>query len=367
MLVIKRLSASISLLFQTLECLTLRAMNSDPNIIYTSNRSRADRTVSVNVRLRPGSKTLAKTVATALLSLACTAAIAAPFGYSVNSDEDSGDRLYRIDLATGISESRGLVQSASTTFTDVEGLAFDQNNQLWGIDDQTRSLFPLSTGNGTVDLNDVEPVTGFNALAGNDFGMTFNCSGELYISSVAEGALFLLSTDGTATRLGSLGANISALASYGSPARLFGLGNGLLDDVGTQDNRSLYEINTATGAATLVGSLGNAVADYYEAGLAFDEDGQLWAITDRNGGGQARPSEILRLDMNTGTAALVATTTVTGFESLAIAPPSGCALAPAPPNAGPLIPTVPTLGMDGKLASIIVMLLAGLMVLRARP
>lgn len=304
------------------------------------------------------------------LALSVNSAFGDPVGYSVNSDEVNGDRLYQIDLDTGVSVDRGLVQSAATTFTDVEGLAFDANGVLWGLDDQSLSLFPISTGNGTVDLTMVEPIQGLQSLSGNDFGMTFSCTGELYVSSVADQALYLMTTDGTATLIGNLNANISALAAYGNPTRLYGLGNGLLGDSGAADNRSLYEINTATGATSLIGVIGTEASAYYEAGLSFDDEGRLWAITDRNGQGQSFPSEILELDLeNNGQARFQAQTQQTGMESLAVAPPSGCVTAPpptGPPNDGN-VTGIPSLDAYGKVATILILLMTGFLGLRSRP
>ena len=110
----------------------------------------------------------------------------------------------------------------------MEGLALDPDGNLWAVDEGTLSLFPLSKGNGTVDSDAVRPIVGLDALTGNDFGMTFTCDGELFVTSVADGALYQLEPGGSANRIGNLGANISALAAYGKPTRLFGLSNLLL-------------------------------------------------------------------------------------------------------------------------------------------
>ena len=118
----------------------------------------------------------------------------------------------------------------------------------------------------------------------------------------------------------------------------------------------------------LLGPLGPAASAYFEAGLSFDADGQLWAITDRRSDAQELPSEILRLDLATGAATLVATTARSGFESLAAAPPSGCeGDTPAPPRDPQFVtpfPHIPTLDVFGRLATVLVLLLAGLAVLR---
>lgn len=78
---------------------------------------------------------------------------------------------------------------------------------------------------------------------------------------------------------------------------------------------SLYTINLGTGAATWVGNLGfNA---YEQSGLSFDDAGTLWALTSAG--------KIYTLDTFTGAASFVAQVTLAGipigdFEGLAIPP-----------------------------------------------
>lgn len=308
-----------------------------------------------------------RTILAVLCALFATQVWAQPAltGYSVNSDEPLGDRLHRIDLSTGAAVEIGVVQSLGTTRLDVEGLAFAPGGELWGIDDQSLTLFPIGLGNAQVDFTREAPVSGLSGFGGNDFGMTFACDGTLYISSVADQTLFRLALDGTATAIGSLGTRISALAAYGNPTRLYGLGNGLLG-TGQQDNRSLYEIDPLTGAATLVGPLGAAADDYFQAGLSFDDSGQLWALTDRYTDANPLGNEILLLDLATGAATLQATTSVAGFESLAVAPPAACD-GRTPPDPVPAQAVgIPTLSTAGRIAATLLLLLAGLTFLSRR-
>ncbi len=311
--------------------------------------------------------TLARIAIKGLLLLPVTTVMAAPMGYSVNSDEPMGDSLYRIDLATGSETKIGTtVQSAGTTRTDIEGLAFDRNNVLWGVDDESLKLFSIDTGTGLVNFQDEVTISGLGAVQGNDFGLTFTCRDELYVSTVSNQTLYRLGLDGAATAVGSLGVNISAIAAYGNPVRLYGLGNGKLGEGNGLDNRSLYEIDTGTGAATPIGELGAAAGDYFEGGLSFDVDGTLWAITDRRTFEDELGSEVLTLDLETGAATLRSTTSVTGFESLAVAPPSGCDAEP-PPAGEPRYPQfegIPTLGDGGRLLAILLISLAAFLALR---
>lgn len=318
-------------------------------------------------------KTLVRIVVIGCAMLCVSSAAGAPVGYSVNADAPDGDALYAVDLADGSTTRRGLVQAATGTFLDVEGLAFDADGTLWGVDEQSLSLFPISTGNGTVDLGEVQSITGLSATSGNDFGMTFACDGNLYLSSVADGTLYRLSLEGAATAIGTLSENLSALAAFGNPVRLVGLSNGLQSDDGPADSRSLYDIDPASGALTLIGPVGPTVADYAQAGLAFDEDGALWAVTDRRIQGQDLGSEVLSFDLSTGLATVAATTAETGFESLAVAPPSGCSVTEPepefPPTARPRsrIDGIPTLDVYGKLGGFLALLITGFLVLRQRP
>jgi hypothetical protein len=303
-----------------------------------------------------------------MVALPLASATAAPVGYSVNSDQPLGDTLHQIDLADGTATAIGVgVSSLGVTRTDVEGLAISPDLALWGVDEDRLKLFRISTTTGAVIPESEVDVSGLDASIFNDFGLTFTCDGALYATSVTSQSLYILDTDGTATRVGaagSLGVNISAIASVGeSPARLFGLGNGLLGDEGPADNRSLYEIDPLTGIATLIGDVGTGVADYTQAGLSFDASGQLWAITDRSIFGQ--PSQILSLNLGTGEATLESTTTIIGFESLAIAPPGGCVSGP-PAEPGPAPEQIPSLSAAGKLLAMLVLLLPGLAGLRLR-
>ena len=260
------------------------------------------------------------------LTAASATLSAAPVGYTINSDSpsDESDGLYRIDLETGKQIERiGTVQTtALQKFLDVEGLAFDTNGRLWGIDDEKLQLFPIDLDNGAqVKPDDAITITGLTAQ-NNDFGMTFACDDNLYITSIKESYLYKVNASGVATPIGPLGANISALASRGEPVELYGLSNGT-EGVGASGPPKLYRIDIDTGAATQISLNGLDVAAYTEGGMAFDESGQLWAITDR--ATQLQPSQVMKLNTTTGTASNVLNTDLDGLESLAITPPRGCA------------------------------------------
>ena len=273
-----------------------------------------------------------------LLTVLSASLSAAPMGFSVNSDSPSNelsDSLYQIDLATGNSEWVGIVQSTSLQRRiDVEGLAFSwspDGKTLYGIDDDSLKLFVISQENALVDPAQDYDISELTS-GSNDFGMTFACDEQLYVSSVTEQSLYRLDTEGHATLVGGpqkgkLGKNISALAAYGFPVQLYGMGNGTVGDNATS-TPTLFRIDTITGVATKIAELSGSFGDYAESGLAFDEAGILWAMTDRRP--LDLPSQIMQIDTTTGAVSNVQNVATTdpdsamGFESLAITGPSGC-------------------------------------------
>jgi len=308
-----------------------------------------------------------------LVSLFAINANGAPMAYSVNSDSGNDltdDSLYLIDLATGDDQRRGELFTGVAVRSDTEGLAFAPDGTLWGIDDESLTLFPINTVSGAISFKEDNLLTGISSRGSNDFGMTFSCDNSLYITSVVTGTLYQVDLDSrNATAKGTLGANISAIAAIGNPTRLYGLGNGQFED-GTTDSPDLYTIDVNTGVATLIGPLGSVAGEYNQGGLAFDSDGILWAITDRriiNGEIADLSSQILRIDVETGTATLVSNTSEVGFESLAIGPPTACSIAPPPRVADDeALPRIPTLNQTGRLLAIFFLMLAGMLILRRR-
>jgi hypothetical protein len=313
-----------------------------------------------------------------LLATAAPLLGAAPVGYSINSDSAGGtaDSLYRVDLGLGTETLIGPVLVGNDSRIDVEGLAFAPDGTLYGIDDSEMTLFPINPASGLADASLEVRLSGLPGGGGNDFGMTFTCDGSLYVTSVARDTLYRLSLNGVAEPVGtegSLGANIGALAAWGNPVQLFGLGNGL-DANQNEDVPALFRIDPGTGIATEIGALGAAVGDYAEGGLAFDDAGQLWAITDRRDRfGGPQPSEVMRIDTATGTADQLRILSETGFESLAVSTPGGCIIDDdgpggddSPVDVSVHYPGVPALG-PGGLAALFVLLLAGGLIALRRP
>jgi hypothetical protein len=283
--------------------------------------------------------------------------------YSVNSDSGNvltTDSLYSINLLTGADDRMGTLTWGLFTRIDTEGLAFDRNGILWGLDDDSRTLFQINKDTGAINYPDEILFPGFPAGGSNDFGMTFACDNSLYVTSVITHTLYHLDLEGHSESIGGVGAlgvniNISAIAAIGNnPTLLYGLGNG------NTQSPNLYSIDVSTGIATPIGPLGNEAEPYNEGGLDFDSDGVLWAITDRSAINNGS-SQILRIDVKTGAATWVSNTKEVGFESLAIGPPAGCG---TNVGANDATPRIPTLNPTGRLLAIFVLMLAGMVFLR---
>lgn len=296
----------------------------------------------------------------------------APVAYSVNSDSgnlSTEDSLYLIDLASGADQRRGELFTGAETRRDTEGLAFDPDGTLWGIDDQSMTLFPINTEFGSIKFDDEVSVKGLPGGGGNDFGMTFSCDGTLYITSVATQSLYGLDLQGNSQVIGSLGAlgeNISAIAASGHPTVIYGLGNGQFD-TGQTDSPNLYSIDPSTGVATLIGPLGATIGAYNQGGLGFDSNGILWAITDRrivDGNIANLASQIMTININTGAATLVSSTSEVGFESLAISRPTSCSDGSGSDVDG--YERIPTLSFTGRILAVFLLLITGVGILRNR-
>ncbi|MEE4330356.1 MAG: hypothetical protein V2J10_05765, partial [Wenzhouxiangella sp.] len=183
-----------------------------------------------------------------------------------------------------------------------------------------------------------------------------------WVVSSAQQSLFLADLESGELTIvaepGSLGAPISDIAFLGD--EIFGIGVGLNADRSAAAP-NLYAIDAETGQASLIGPLGGAAQPYFNAGLDFDENGVLWAVTDRRAvpGGDF-PSAILRIDPLTGQAEQVAETVI-GLESLAIGPAAACELW------GTITPRpVPLLSSQALLAMILMILAIGAIQVRSR-
>lgn len=271
-------------------------------------------------------------------------AFADPFGYAVGFNE-----LYRIDLASGAATRIGAIG-----FNDVEGLALGPDGVLYGVVDQT-----MGAGSAATDfLIRIDPVTGAGSLIGQlglagqgpggnlDYGLAFTCDGRLWASSDTTQELWELDrVSGAARRTGNTGVALSGLAA--NERGLFGISVGA--------NPALYRIDPERAQAVLAGPL-NAGGVVDDAGLDFDEIGNLWAVLDPEPAAIG-PSRVAQINPVTGQSTVLATVaSVVGMEGLAIARTAACA------DIGPRsVPVNTPLGLLG-----LGVLLAGLAAARLR-
>lgn len=241
--------------------------------------------------------------------------------YSVADDNiQLTDHLVEIDLETGQYTSKGKL---SDPFIAVEGLALSPSGDLFGADDNTKTLVHINTGQAiALAVSNVNHNMGFGAAQDSyDFGMTFACDNALYMVVKHTNELYTVNeSTGVATLVGNTGHAFTSVAAWGDE----------LYAVASADHH-LYRIDKDTAQATLVGhmgDLGGGGISLSGSGLAFDATGQLWMVINLRLSDplNPEPSRIFRLNTQTGAADYVADTLV-GIESLAIAPPGGCQLA----------------------------------------
>ncbi|HEX5715301.1 MAG TPA: hypothetical protein VF179_04030 [Thermoanaerobaculia bacterium] len=242
-----------------------------------------------------------------LLALSAAPSLAAVgTAYSVQSD--GSQKLYKIDLATGVATPIG-----ATGFDGVEGLAFDPGcEKLYGVDDVKDRLVTCNVTTGACTS------VGSLGLDVTDTGLSFAKDGRLFMSTDApKNPIRFFSLDpgtGTATWVGNQGTEVTGLA--GNLFALYGLGGDGKDN--------LVIVDPASGKATSIGPLGGVTLQ--DGGLDFDRDGTLYGLNDLGPGSNAsgKPSQLFKISTQTGKATLVATLKdpsgkpINGFEGLAI-------------------------------------------------
>lgn len=246
--------------------------------------------------------------------LAVLAAVAMPAAADPVAFGVSFNKLYRIDLANGQTTLIG-----ETGFNDVEGLAFSDEGVLYGIVDSTKTLITIDkqTGHGTAVGSGAgntgltgQGVGQFDAL---DFGLSFACDGRLFASSDTTRKLWQINpATGQATLASTLGFQMTGLGA--NRDGLFGLAS--------QGDEGVYRINPATGVATKFSSIAPNLV-FADGGLDFDANGNLWAILDYRPPDDNRNSDIVRIDTTTGVATFVSST-LPEMEGLAITSVAAC-------------------------------------------
>jgi hypothetical protein len=301
----------------------------------------------------------AEIAALASLVLLVTTPALAVTGFIVNSDDPGVrdfDALHRIDLASGTTFKVGEVRGSDSAapYADVEGLAMSRDGVLFGIDDASKTLLHIDIQSGrAIPVDGRDGNTGLPRTSNFDFGLSFDCSGNLYASSDSRRSLYRLDPlTGAATLVGSegsLGAQITGLA-----ARFDGLYG-----IGSSGDENLYLIDTSNGHSSLIGPLGAGLR-FTDGGLDFDATGQLWGVADMTGSSiNAEPSVLFRIDAATGAATRVSTG-LPGIESLAITAPVCDA-----PDGPVLPPAIPTLDRSGLLILGVLIGLLALLALRS--
>jgi Zn-dependent metalloprotease/streptogramin lyase len=206
--------------------------------------------------------------------------------YSISS----GGSLYEIDLRTGVATEIGPLGISA----DFEGLAFSPDQQLYAVEDSNDRLYRVDVTTGAATL------IGTLGVSVSEMGLAFDDSGVLWMVAWPSSSLYQVDpATGAATAVGSLG--VSGFDSLAWDANdLYALRPGY---------DTVYRIDRITAAATLVGPLTN-VSLAAQSGLTSDVRGRLWGLDEYG--------TIFTVDKSTGEATLVSTTSIGGFESLAL-------------------------------------------------
>ena len=247
----------------------------------------------------------------------CTPSTAAVMAYSVADDNfDMPDHLVYINLETGEYESMGQI---ADPYIALEGLAMSADGTLYGADDNTKTLVQIISSEARAfPVANVNQNFGFGSIPDSyDFGISFACDEKLYMVVKHTQELFEVNSNtGKATLVGNTAHNFTSLAAWGDD--LYSIASGEFN---------LYKINPENAEPTLVGALGDLGGDIELAGsgLSFDEDGNLWMVVNLRLSDPLNPfpSRVFKINTDTGQAELISETLV-GIESLAIAGPGGC-------------------------------------------
>ncbi|MHC4717264.1 MAG: NHL repeat-containing protein, partial [Planctomycetota bacterium] len=207
-------------------------------------------------------------------------------GYSISSSE----YLYEIDLLSGVATQIGYLGVSG----DFDGLAFAPDGQLYAVDDSSDQLYRTDVASGVATL---VGSLGWNI---DRAGLAFDEDGVLWMAA-SSGLYRVDTTTGVATYIDAMGvSSVDSLAWDG--AVLYGI---------SSQTDSLYTIDRATGAATLVGPLDEVSLSY--SGLASDARGELIGIS------YYSPYYIFRVDKGSGPATVLSSASGSfWFKSLAI-------------------------------------------------
>ena len=291
-----------------------------------------------------------------LLALACmpvtfARAQSAGSAYAVDYDQ-----FYRIDLGTRKATLIGKVGgSGQLQMADLSGLTTTPGGEVYVASDTLKSLIRIDpgTGKGTVVGN--FGINQNNSSDPLDFGMTAACDGSLWLNSAVTRQLWKVNpSTAKATLVGTMGHDITGMvAAHDS---LYG--------VGGRGDEGWYSIDTASGHASLLGSLGPAVTYITSASPAVTSQGEVLAAFNYVPLPNNQPppawSDLARIDPVTGAATVLGTITGPpslediGIRGFTLGPPACGATAP------PTLDAVgaPTLGWWSRL--LLALLVGGL-------
>lgn len=171
---------------------------------------------------------------------------------------DAG-QLWTIDTLTGSASAGPFLSAAGAPLGTglVRGIAFDAQNTLYASDGRNDRLITVDPVTGTVTpIGDIPFAE----------ALTFGADGELYASS--ENDLLRIDPEtADVTTIGTFGMS-SIETDLRMPGLVFDPTSGVLLGADGGFDNNLYEINTGTGQASLIGSLQGPSSGFAVTGLA---------------------------------------------------------------------------------------------------
>lgn len=244
-----------------------------------------------------------------LAALACLSVTVAHAQSSGSAWAVDYDQFYRIDLSSHAATLIGKVGNGNQPIADLSGLTATPDGTLYAASDTLKSLIRIdpATGKGSIVGN--FGIDQSNSADPLDFGMAASCDGSLWLSSAVSGQFWKVNpTSAKATLIGSMGRTITGLA----------VDHDTVYGVGGRGQEGWYSIDTDSGHAHLIGSLGSAVSYITSASPAINDQGEVWSVFNYVPlpNNQAPPpwSDLSRIDPTTGKASLLGQ--VTGPASL---------------------------------------------------
>jgi uncharacterized repeat protein (TIGR01451 family) len=158
-----------------------------------------------------------------------------------------GGNTYRIATWNPATSANTTLSGAINVY--LPRLAFKSDGTLYGMD-SNNNLYTLSTATGAI-LTTSGPVTGGGLQTGLGGDIAFAPDGTLYL--IADTNLYRISGT-TSTLVGGTGTATLAGLSFATDGSLYA------SDTGSATSL-IYKLSTATGAGTLVGNSGAALAD----------------------------------------------------------------------------------------------------------